>query len=387
MKRYAVALALVAGSALFALAVGEVALRALGYSAPVWYQPDPELGWALRPNAAGWFTREGRAWVQVNRAGRRDRDVPLQKADGVYRIAVLGDSYSEAMQVDRSQAYWALLPARLAACGFAPGRRIEVLNFGVSGYGTAQAYVALETRAVRYGPDLVLLQFTNGNDVKDNSFALTEESTRPFFMLGADGALRIDDSFAASREFRRQASLPFQAARRLSDASRVLQLVRHVRSLQGQGRAQAAAAQDGGVEQGLEAMLLAPPRDPLWEDAWRITEALVERTRQLAERSGARFLVVTVPYAIQVHPDRHVREALQAKLGVPHLFYPDRRIAALAEKTAMRALTLAPEMQRMAEAKRIHFHGFENIGLGRGHWNPEGHKAAAELIARALCPS
>ena len=384
MRRIAISLAVVAASVALALAIGELALRALGYSAPIWYQPDHSLGWTLRPGVAGWFTREGRAWVQVNGAGRRDRDVPLDKPEDVYRIAVLGDSYSEAMQVEREQAYWALLPAHLAACGFAPGRRIEVLNFGVSGYGTAQAYVALQTRAIRYRPDLVLLQFTNGNDVKDNSFALTEEDTRPFFMLGKDGGLRIDDAFAASPGFRRQASLPFQAVRRFSDHSRVVQLLRQVRSLRSASAAQARPSVEG-VEQGLEAMLLVPPRDRLWEEAWAITEALIERTRSFAERNGARFVVVTVPYAIQVHPERGVREALQKKLDMEDLFYPDRRIAALAKRSRMLAVTLAPAMQRLAEARKVHFHGFKEVGMGRGHWNPEGHRAAAELIASTLC--
>jgi hypothetical protein len=386
MKRLAVPLALIAGSMLFALLAAELALRVLGYSTPVWYQPDAQVGWALRPGAAGWFTREGRAWVQVNRSGRRDSDPLLDKPRGVYRIAVLGDSYSEAMQVPREQAYWALLPERLAACGFERGKRIEVLNFGVSGYGTAQEYVTLETRALRYRPDLVLLQFTNGNDVKDNSFALNEDTARPFFMLDAEGALRIDDSFASAPAFVRNMSLPFQIARRLSDSSRVLQLVRHVRSLKLLEGGQAVADEATGVEQGLEPWVLAPPRDRLWDEAWRITEALVAQTRELAERNGARFMVVTVPYAIQVHPDAQVRKALQAKLGVEDLFYPDRRIGELAGRSGMLAVTLAPEMQRLAEERKVFFHGFENGGIGRGHWNAAGHRAAAELIAKALCP-
>jgi hypothetical protein len=298
----------------------------------------------------------------------------------VYRIAVLGDSYSEAMQVERDQAFWALLPERLQACGFQPGRSIEVLNFGVSGYGTAQQYVMLESTAMRYAPDLVLLQFTNGNDVKDNSFALSDEKSRPFFMLERDGGLRIDESFAASPGFRRSASLILQFLRQSTDRSRVLQLVRGTRQISLLRKAHA-----DGVEQGLEPVVLAPPRELIWEEAWRITEGLIARTRDYAVRNGARFLVVTVPYAIQVHPDRKVRDALQAKLGVSDLFYPDRRIAEFGKRHGIEAVTIAPQMQRLAEESGAYFHGFEQVGMGRGHWNPAGHRAAADIIARRLC--
>jgi hypothetical protein len=384
MRRFLVPLALLAGSVVVALLAGELALRALGYSAPIWYQPDPKLGWALRPGVAGWFTREGRAYVEVNASGRRDGEVAPDKAKDVYRIAVLGDSYSEAMQVALGQAYWALLPQRLAACGFQPGMRIEVLNFGVSGYGTAQQYVMLETRAMRYRPDLVLLQFTNGNDVKDNSAALSEEKARPFFMLAADGSLRVDDSFASSPGMRRHESASFRAARRLADHSRVVQLVRSVRSLP-IGKAHAGGGQESGVEQGLESVVLAPPRDRSWEESWRVTEALIARIGELAAGNGARLIVVTVPYAIQVHPDGKLRQTLQVKLGVPDLFYPDRRIEKLAQRTGILAVPLAPAMQPLAEASGAFYHGFQNVGMGRGHWNAEGHSAAADLIARALC--
>jgi hypothetical protein len=48
-------------------------------------------------------------------------------------------------------------------------------------------------------------------------------------------------------------------------------------------------------------------------------------------------------------------------------------------------LPLAFEMQRLAEASGAYFYGFENTRLGIGHWNVEGHRIAAELIARKLC--
>jgi hypothetical protein len=383
MKRVAVPAALVLLSCLFALLCFELVLRAAGYSAPIWYGPDPLLGWRLRPGLAAWWTGEGRGFVEVNAAGLRDREHRTEKPAGVYRIAVLGDSYAEARQFEAREAFWALLPGRLQQCGFAPGKTIEALNFGISGYGTAQEYLMLESTALGYRPDLVLLQFTNGNDVRNNSPALEEEKDRPFFVAGADGRLALDASFAARDSFRSRTSARSELVRNATDRSRVLQLVRFVREMSFVPKA--SASQDGGIEQGLEPFVLAPPRDPQWQQAWSVTEQLLARTAELARRNGAGFMMVTVPYAIQVHPEREVREALRAKLGVPDLLYPDSRIAEFAARRGIRALPLAPQMQRLAEEQGAFFHGFAKTGMGRGHWNADGHRAAAEIIAQHLC--
>lgn len=380
MRRFAATLAIVLASTAIGLAGFELFLRATGYSAPLWYQPDAHLGWTLRPGAQGVFSAEGRADVSVNDAGFRDRTHPLDKPSGVYRIAVLGDSYSEAMQVPLEAAYWSLLPGKLAACGFQPGRKIEALNFGVAGYGTAQQYLLLVSTAIRYQPDLVLLQFTNGNDVRNNSAVLEPEKSRPFFALDERGTLRLDESFAYTSGHRRRSSLPWQLFREVSDASRVAQLLRAASQAQLMPSAHASP-----MEAGLEAAVLAEPRDPLWRDAWRTTEVLIEKTHDFARRHGADFLLVSVPYAVQVHPDRKLRASLQEKLGVPDLLYPDRRIAAFAADKAIPALTLAPGMQARAEASGVALHGFANAQPGFGHWNEEGHRVAAELIAQRLC--
>ena len=103
------------------------------------------------------------------------------------------------------------------------------------------------------------------------------------------------------------------------------------------------------------------------------------------KKRGVPLIVVTTPFAIQVHPDPHVRETEQAKLGIPDLFYPGRRIEAYARKRGIAVIPLTYEMQRLAESHRIYFHGFPNTRMGIGHWNENGHRVAAEIIAGRLC--
>jgi hypothetical protein len=280
------------------------------------------------------------------------------------------------------RTYWAQLPERLQSCGFQRGKRIEVLNFGVRDYGTGQALLMLKSRALRYRPDMVLLQTSIGNDVRDNSFALDQIKRRPFFRLDANGELRLDDSFATGEAYGGHAARGRELLRELTNESRVLQLARGLRQLRLLQPAQASA--NGNIA-GLEVQTLTPPRDARWEEAWRITEALIARIGEVAQRNGASLALVTVPFALEAHPDVALREALQRKLGVPDLSYPERRVAALAASKGIPAIVLGPPMQARAAASGSYLYGAENAKLGFFHWNELGHDAAADIIARRLC--
>jgi len=85
---------------------GEVALRLTGYSFPEFYQVDLSRGYALRPGMEGWYRKEGEAYVRINSDGLRDVEHAKEKPRDTIRIAVLGDSYSEAFQVSQEQAFW-----------------------------------------------------------------------------------------------------------------------------------------------------------------------------------------------------------------------------------------------------------------------------------------
>jgi lysophospholipase L1-like esterase len=380
------AAATVVAALVIILVVGEIGLRTAGFSAPIWYQPDERLGWSMRPGAGGWFTKEGGAYAQVNRAGFRDVDHPLAKPAGAYRVAVLGDSVVEAFQVELKAAFWWQLQERLRGCPALRGREPQVLAFGVSGYGTAQQQLLLESTALRYQPDLVLLAFAP-NDVRNNSYALEPENERPFFRV-EHGELSLDASFRKRTPFLARMSPLYEAYRASSDYLRLVQLVQAAR--QGVQAWRQAKQEEGiappGIEPSTNVALFAPPRDAAWEEAWAVTERLIARMHQYVGRHQARLVVAPLTHSAQVHPDRATRASLEGALGVPDLFYIERRLAALGEREGFAVIPLAPELQQRAEAGNVYFHGFPNYRLGWGHWNEKGHAAAADILASRLCP-
>jgi hypothetical protein len=388
MRRFLVPLTVFAASVAIGLAMVEVGLRILGYSTPIWYQPDPVLGWSLRPGADGWNNKEGRAHIRINSEGWRDREHALEKKPGVYRVAVLGDSYVEAMQVDEKDAFWRVVEGQLAQCS---GKPVEVLSFGVSGYGTAQEYLVLESTASRYRPDTVLLAFTTGNDLRNNSATLEPENERPFYRLEGSG-LALNRAFAESERFHKRSSPFVDFTRRMSDHVRLAQLASEAKHFVGVWRsrsgAQAVASfvhEHSSPEAGLDYSVLAPPKTSAWEEAWTITERILGKMNDFARIHGERLVVTDVTSARQVDPDPRLRAELQKVLGVEDLFYVERRLQKAAAEGGYRAIALAPEMQKRAEAEGVYFHGFPNVGMGLGHWNENGHKAAGEIIARELC--
>ncbi len=301
---------IVAVSVAIALALGEVALRAAGFSYPNFWEPDPLTGSKLRPGMEGWQQDEGRAYVKISSEGLRDREHSVAKPAGTYRIAVLGDSYAEAMQVAQDKAFWWLLPQRLEACHFAGGKKIETINFGVSGYGTSHELLTLRERVWQYSPDLVLLAFFPGNDVRNNSKALEGEKGRAYFSL-KDGKLFLDTAFRDDPEFVEKQHIAVHRA--LLQESRIYQLLRRVRAgniAQHFHNAPVAAALASGVkltEPGLDEQVFMQPKDAKWREAWAITDRLVEATNEETKSHGARFLLAILSTPGTVYPDAQLR--------------------------------------------------------------------------------
>ena len=170
----------------------------------------------------------------------RGPDTPLKPAAGTYRIALLGDSFIEAFEVPYQQTVGEVVERRLSA---ARGTPVEVLNFGVGGYGTTQELLTLRHEVWKYSPDLILLAVTTGNDISDNYRPLSQGSYRPFYEYQGS-RLVLDTTFLGSSEYRSR-TLWTRRLLGLVNHSRLVQLVNRVRHTRRKGDRQANVRRPG----------------------------------------------------------------------------------------------------------------------------------------------
>ena len=368
----------------------EIGLRLAGISYPSFYTWDEYRGFALRPGAEGWFRSEGESYIRINSAGLRDHEHTKTKPANTLRIAILGDSYAEARQVSIEETFLAVLERELAKCPYVSGRQVDVINFGVSGYGTAQELMTLRHKVWDYSPDIVILAFLTGNDLTDNLRAFGSEPMRPYFVY-RNGELVLDDSFRTLAAYRARQTLVASVGYWAINYSRVVQVMNaaqhkiaaHIRN-RSQGELEPRGKHKDDEEVGLDDQVYSEPSDPLWQEAWRVTEGLIVLMRDEVRKYGADFLVVTLSNKMQVYPDPLVRQAFMKRIGVRTLFYPDLRIKTLGEREGFPVLNLAPKFQLYADQHKIFLHGFHS-NMGGGHWNAFGHRLAGETIAQDLC--
>jgi len=151
-----------------------------------YYRFEPRLGWTLRPNAS---FADGR--YRTNSAGiRANREYALEPPPGVTRVAVFGDSYVHGDEVDNAETAWARLEADKPD--------LEVLNFGVPGYGTDQAYLRYVHEGARFKLNVVVMGLMLENIQRNVSVfrpAYYHDTglplAKPRFCLGRDHLLEL----------------------------------------------------------------------------------------------------------------------------------------------------------------------------------------------------
>jgi hypothetical protein len=144
MRRFAATAALAIASVAATLAVAELGVRALHRDLTTTSPID------------SWFgLRWKREHLHRNRFGFRDGEFSVRKPAGVYRIVVVGDSFTAAMGIDEDERYTERVEAALRA------RRgpVEVLNFANPGAELDDHVATLRRAVLPAQPDFVLLQW------------------------------------------------------------------------------------------------------------------------------------------------------------------------------------------------------------------------------------
>jgi len=366
----------------------EIVLRVIDYRAQGTRMVDWHVGSTFLPGMVGRWTYEGRSLIRVSSQGLRDREFSLQKPPGVFRIAVLGDSFMAALEVPAKLNFAKQLERRLRELGYS----VEVMNFGVPGFSTAQEFIYLKVKVMKFRPDLVILGFFPGNDYRNNLRAWQRDDLRPYLIPRPDGTLAVDNRFRGSRSFRLKNSWLGSLMYFFKKNSRLFCFVNdqvNLWRMRRRGRAVRRAAASGRVEPSI----YAPHLFPVVARAFRVTARIVDRMAAYCRERKVGFAVMIIPTAAQVHQDQRLnlsRRHPEWRLDAPTDFLRDhcqRRprdwqgLDRIFERP-IPCLDLTPLFRAENQRTDGTFNGFDR--RRSGHWSPLAHRRAAEDMARFL---
>ena len=359
-------LALSLAALALSLFAAEAAIRLFGRSSPSLLVADRVVGKRFLPDfASRVFVPECDCEVDLrfNRDGLRGPDRPYAKPPGVKRIALVGDSMVAAVATAEERTLARALERILTAAR--PDVTWDVMNAGVSSSSTGSELALYREVLARYSPDLVVLVFWVGNDLADNSLALTQ-APRLYFDLDPDGRLR---------------QLPFAfepnpVAEWLDRTSRL-----YVWQKSALRQARASLRTRGGALEPVE-LVFAQPEPEAAAHAWAITGALLRAFREETAARGTPLALVAAPAPVQVYDDLWAElERRASRQRTPlRRDHPEERLRGLCEGAGVPFLALAPAFQAEAPHRDSTRREEQLYYEGRFHWDDAGNALAATSI-------
>ena len=349
----------------------EVATRLLTDIEPPLIHNHEVLGTTFIPGYEGRvFVPESDKYVDLrfNSDGMRGDDFTQDKPIGVRRVAIVGDSMVAAIGTDEEDTAVKVLQKRLVD---APGHeKWEVMNFGVSGSATGQELVLYREVVRQYQPDIVVCAFCIWNDLSDNCRQLSSSPHRIYFDLTEDGQLQ-----------------QLKLSKRRSQLSGWLN--EHSRFYLWQKQATRVAAvrtkRNVGVLAKCKLIYHREPPEEL-EQAWQLTEKLIETFQHEVEQDGSEFVLALLPSADQIHNENWEKLVTDAGPLAEQMDaeYPSRRLGQLCARIDAPLIDMVDSFRAAAPSRsrkqRDEWHHFR----GLGHFNPAGNRLAAEQIYEFL---
>ncbi len=325
------------------LAVLEVVLR-LWIVSPSATVPDPQFEYFQRAYSWQVFSKEGYCRTRMNRFGLNDDD-PLPRKPPL-RALVVGDSYTEAMQVDPSKNFGSVAESMVEG--------LEICNGGRSGWGPPDLAAFAELRGGQFDPDVLVVQY---NDLDLREF------TRPAEIhLRRDGTsyeLVIPGAPAQRKGVHRIGSWMKQHSALFTQVERRLDVLTRTE------------------RERLKRHFFPPPARAAENPDVTFPPDAVEMLLYLHQRLARRYSKIIYLYIPRIH---------YSQIEGGGLYTPQHR--EVYHEFARRAgVTLIdPTDSLLAEYRRSAqpCHGFQNSVMGKGHLNVRGHRIVGRMLAEEL---
>lgn len=342
------------------------------------YNPRPDGLYTLIPNTVvqhhgACYTVDG---IQTNAQGFRDK--PWMKEAGAQRVALLGDSIIEGLQVERPRLMAAVLSQRMG---------IDVLNAGISGYSTVTELMAYQQLVRPFKPELVILVVYPGNDIEGNFCSFQRGAKIPCAKLGKGGELdvilptpvqSITDRAPSTSMIRQLLDYPYLSVisgllrRNLVTYQLAYRLKLLARAFFSQGEHSAPTRWKKYLE----------PVDSTWEEAWRTTHLLLSALKREVEKDGAKLVIVGVPEHLVFSPEWRRELLLGTGYRAPEDFnplLPMQRLQEIAREVGLPMLDVTSDLLAYRDRHRLSYPYFSFSC--DGHFNPLGHALVGHAVA------
>ncbi len=385
---------------LLAIFVLEVGVRFLGAKPETYLrkfsQYHPILGWEKTPYAEGDFIRgDIRIHEKMNSRGWRDKEYTYNKPDSVFRILVLGDSFTEGYDVDETNIFTEVLERQLNETRPSKKfRSFEVINAGTGGYSNDQEYLLYQTEGYKYNPDVVLMMVYPTNDVYYNNKDKYGNYFKPLFEVSSD-SLRLTNSplpKPARQEFLKKlfrdlAIYPIVSKIILSNPFLMTTLndLGFINESTLDANTTKPIGDSNNVVIPSSFGIYYKKSDKFIEQAWRITELIFKNAHQMTEKNGSAFVLFSIPDHFQVYSESW--ETTKRKYKVNESLWdrelPNRKISELSRKYGFQFINFK---------KEIDTYGWEQEPMYNAvHWNIRGNEIVAkclynEFLSRKLLP-
>ncbi len=369
------------------LVIVEVLSRKLPPNTRSYMVGDPVLHHRLRTNDA---RRVLGVEFKTNSLGLRDREYAIPKPPSVFRILMLGDSFTEGGGLPIEATVPKQLESQLnRRCGPV----FEVINAGVASYSPILEYLLLKTVGLALHPDLVVLEF-DMTDLKDD---LIRTATAKFDADGRPVAVPPDPRLEPAllmppiRKPRWLRFLdPLEAGLGHSKLYYDLRRSPVGERLLGSLKLTPERLEELGLIGNVQYDYGAPTRDvegPQEREAWARSERYLEGIRDLAWARG-------IPFVLVINPHPHQVSALESPVGrsregVGPGFYrsdrPFRRLENFGRRQDIPVINPLPLLRKRTSPETPLFK-YDDI-----HHTPAGARVVTEavwhgLVRRELIP-
>ncbi len=329
------------------------------------YRYDPDLGFRVRAHAHG-----------TNRFGFNDRDYPLEKPAGTFRILVVNDSFGWA---GGREANYTEVLERLLADRYGAGR-VEVINTGYPMTHTGEQLEMLRKFGLQYDPDLVIHGFFLGNDfvdahrfrkrivVNDTTIDIDRRSERTLFGYPLVGSSRLYHVVRQRLKLLAEASRSDGGTRTGDDPADV------EGTFSEQTYAQIERAR-------MEFCNVRRQRAGLFADQVAFAKESLASMATLLESRGIEFVVALYPDEFQVDPalQRRLFATFDLRAEDYDLDLPNRLARAHLEALQVPVIDMLPAFRERSSV--------ESLYLPRNtHWNESGRRLAGELLFDGVLP-